>query len=379
VIKKFESFSIVQDVMDLRSFIEDEFPDLEISEVTDVSGEIPGGLGSRCPNPISFKIKFWGPNSKLTGKDKCEILLKICDIIDFFERSCDGLKFEFSLLWDVISLNARSGEWYDIKTTNKFRDMILSGEFTNPIELTLVFSSIGSITESIDFGSLGDVFHPLEDDWNVEILITDGLEMKLKVSGESGANGGRDPQISGKGETFRDDPCHFYFYQEGGTDVGFWQTFTDGSGYDVMGSDFEILVLKPTNNPLSPEKWYLHKIGKISFNYDLVEEVLSGVGDNFTIKKRNEYTLIKIEVLGKEFFNSDNLIRDMQSKIKMAVNMYGLELFNTKDPYYRNGIFGAVMTDKKWEVNWLTDELDSKKIWNELKDDMLSIRVCFKK
>ncbi len=377
MIKKFESFSIVQDVMDLRSFIEDEFPDLEISEVTDVSGEVPGGLGSRCPNPISFKIKFWEPNSKLTGKDKCEILLKICDIIDFFERSCDGLKFEFSLLWDVSSLNAKSGGWYDIKTTNGFRDMILSGEFTNPIELTLVFSSIGSITESIDFESLGDVFHPLEDDWNVEILIMDGLEMKLKVSGESGVNGSRDPRISGKGETFRDDPHHFYFYQEGGIDVGLWQTFTDGSGYDVMGYDFEILVLNPTNNSLSPERWYLHKIGKISFDYDLVEKVLSGVGDNFTIKKRNEYTLIKIEVPGKEFFNSDNLIRDIQSKVKMAVNMYGLELFNTKDSYYRNGIFG--MTDKKWEVNWLTDELDSKKIWNELKDDMLSIRVCFNK
>ena len=110
MIRKFESFSTTQDAMDLRSFIEDEFPDLDISEVTDVSGEVPGGLGSRCPNPISFKIKFWGPNSKLTGKDKCEILLKICDIIDFFERSCDGLKFEFLLLWDVISLNARSGD-----------------------------------------------------------------------------------------------------------------------------------------------------------------------------------------------------------------------------------------------------------------------------
>lgn len=377
MIRKFESFSTTQDVMDLRSFIEDEFPDLEISEVTDVSGEVPGGLGSRCPNPISFKIKFWEPNSKLTGKDKCEILLKICDIIDFFERSCDGLKFEFSLLWDVSSLNARSGGWYDIKTTNGFRDMILSGEFTNPIELTLVFSSIGSITESIDFESLGDVFHPLEDDWNVEILIMDGLEMKLKVSGESGANGSRDPRISGKGETFRDDPHHFYFYQEGGIDVGLWQTFTDGSGYDVMGFDFEILVLNPTNNSLSPERWYLHKIGKISFNYDLIENVLSSEGDNFFTEKKNEYILIKIEVSGKEFFNNGNLIRDIQSKVKMAVDMYGLELFNTKDPYYRNGIFG--MTDKKCEVNWLTDELDSKKIWNELKDDMLSIRVCLKK
>lgn len=384
MIKKFESFSIVQDVMDLRSFIEDEFPDLEISEVTDVSGEVPGGLGGRCPNPISFKIKFWGPNSKLTGKDKCGILLKICDIIDFFERSCDGLKFEFSLLLDLINLESNYGtwdrsEWYDIKTTNKFRDMILSGEFTNPIELTLVFSSIGSITESVDFGSLGDVFHPLEDDWNVEVLIMDGLEMKLKVSGESGLHGGRDPHISGKGESFRGDPRHFYFYQEGGIGVGLWQTFTDGSGYDVMGSDFEILVLNPTNNPRSPEKWYLHKIGKISFNYDLIKNVLSSEGDDFFTEKKNEYILIKIGVSGKEFFKNGNLIRDIQSRVKMAVNMYGLELFNTKDPYYRNGIFGVDMTDKKWEVNWLTDELDSKKIWNELKDDMLLIRICFKK
>ena len=76
---------------------------------SDVSGEIPGGLGSRCPNPISFKIKFWGPNSKLTGKDKCGILLKIFDIIDFFERSCDGLKFEFSLLLDLINLESNYG------------------------------------------------------------------------------------------------------------------------------------------------------------------------------------------------------------------------------------------------------------------------------
>ena len=380
MIKKFENFSAIQDVNELRSYIEDEFPDLELSEVTNLSAEIPGSASRHngVSNPVSFKIKFEKNNSPLIYTNKCETILKICDIIDFFERTNDGLGFEFLLLWDLISYSG-SSEWFDIKSTKRLRELIKSGEFTNPVEITLVFSGMRPISESIDFGSLGDVFYPLEDDWNVDILLMDGLEMKLKISDKSGFNGGRDPQISGRGKSFKGDPRHFYFYQEGGIDVGLWQTFTDGSGYDVMGFDFELLVLRPTNNPLSPEKWYLHKIGDISFNYDLIENVLSNDSDNFTTKEVNEYILIKMELSGKEFFNNSHLIQDIQSRVKMSTNIYGLELFNTKDPYYRNGIFSNNNTDKMLEVNWMKDELDSKKIWNGLEDDRLSIRICFKK
>lgn len=364
MIKKFENFSVIQDVNDLRSYIEDEFPDLELSEVTDLRAEIPGGASgyNRVSNPISFKIKFDKNNSPLIYANKCETILKICDIIDFFGKTYDGLDFEFLLLWDLISYSGSRGEWFDIKSTARFRELIKSGEFTNPVEITLVFSGVETISESIDFGSLGDVFYPLEDDWNVDILMMDGLEIESELN--DGLN------IISLGNTFKNDPHHFYFYQEGGNDAGLFQTFTDGSGYDVMGIERKLIIMRPPN-------WVSG--GEISFDYDLIEKVLSGGGDNFAIEGRNEYILIKIEVSAEEFFNNGDLIRHIQSKVKMTVNMYGLELFNTKDPYYRNGIFGAVMTDKKWEVNWLEDKLDSKKIWNELKDDLLMIRICFKK
>jgi hypothetical protein len=105
------------------------------------------------------------------------------------------------------------------------------------------------------FEDLGDIFHPLEDDWNVDILVMVGLEIKSKIAGKA--------QMVGRGSSwynaFKNDPYHFYFYQEGGPDVGLYQTFTDGGGFDVMGMERKLLIMRPPN-------WI--DGGKISFDYD---------------------------------------------------------------------------------------------------------------
>jgi len=201
------------------------------------------------------------------------------------------------------------------------------------------------------FEDLGDIFYPLEDDWNLDILFLNGMEIEVEVLTIQ-----RD--VIGPFE-FSKDPNHYYFYQEIGERGELFQTFTDGWGWDVMGTGYRTV-----------------RGDKIKFDYDLIGDILKKPSPIFPQEKR-EFTIIKIGVLREEFLKG-NLIGEIKSRVGMAVSIFGLKIFNTKDPYYRNGVFGSIKANEMFEIDWMGGgELDPKKILGNISDSDLIIRICF--
>ena len=130
MIDRFDKFTQIGEINDLRSYIEDEFPNLELSGVgTLVTRKYSRAITHAQTVVGEFSILF------KSGEGKTEVLIRIYQILDMFSKTMN-LEINSIILWDRCG---KTSNGYDMSSIKKFKEMIESGEFTDPSKIQISF------------------------------------------------------------------------------------------------------------------------------------------------------------------------------------------------------------------------------------------------